>query len=221
VFFDIFQILRLCAVAVHAASCYEVEACSNGKPSLGEFLMSDKPEPDSIHEPKKPVEDDDIIELTELADIVPESKVPVLELSDVLSDSSQAAQFDRDMEGVDDLIPDEETPPENERNQPGELEAFSLEYELDTIAEEENGDDFTHSLGLHLEEAGASVEETALQETTGPSAPTISTEQIEAALERIIERMLADKIEKIINEVLEKAVSREMQRLKTIFMETS
>ena len=52
-------------------------------------------------------------------------------------------------------------------------------------------------------------------------SPVVSPEQIDQAIERIINKKLAGRIEHIIYEIIEKTVKREIDRLKTSLLEDS
>jgi len=52
------------------------------------------------------------------------------------------------------------------------------------------------------------------QEMVSPQNLTLSPEQLEAALERVIEKKFADKIETILFEVMEKVIEKEIAKIK-------
>ena len=138
--------------------------------------MADQNESDQFGEGTEPLEDEEIIELTDIV--------------------SSSAEDDEAVEAGD--TPDID-------------EALSLEYAIDEdvdMAEDE--DDFAESLGMDLEE------ESAVSEPI-----SVSTEQLEETLERVIERMLSEKIERIIEEAIERSVTKELERLKGILLEDS
>jgi len=51
------------------------------------------------------------------------------------------------------------------------------------------------------------------------ASPTVSSEQVDAAIERVVRDMLSEKIDSILVQVIEKEVSREIERLKGLLMD--
>jgi hypothetical protein len=51
------------------------------------------------------------------------------------------------------------------------------------------------------------------------ASPTVSSEQVDAAIERVVRDMLSEKIDSILVQVIEKEVSREIERLKGFLMD--
>ena len=99
----------------------------------------------------------------------------------------------------------------------------SFDDDLDVDHEE---DDFVDSLGMEIgteyDEDKEEAEETAAEPAdTSPPAEgiDISSEQLDAALERVIKNMFYDKIDSILAKVIEKTVSKEIERLKKILTE--
>jgi hypothetical protein len=58
----------------------------------------------------------------------------------------------------------------------------------------------------------------SLEQTVEPKIDSVSPEQIELALERVITKLLSDKIEKLLVEVIERTVSNEIDRIKSILL---
>lgn len=69
-------------------------------------------------------------------------------------------------------------------------------------------DDFIGSMGMELES-----EDTQEKDLVSESL-SLSPEQIDEALERIVKRMYSEKIESMIAEMIEKAVTKEIERMK-------
>ena len=181
--------------------------------------MKDMLEPDDMDQGQNPPEDDEIIELTDvvqdtagvdepiidLTDIVetapPETASPeppvavedeaenVIELTDVVQEHAEAT------EQMFESALDETAPPEN-----GIVEEIYEEIPDD--------DDFTDALGVDLEAGIAPLE-----------APSVSHEQVEAAIERVVKEMLSDKIETLLIKIIDKEVSKEVQRLKNLLLD--
>ncbi len=72
------------------------------------------------------------------------------------------------------------------------------------------------------EEAGELEEETplvasgAVKKPPGSASGTVSREQLEAALERVVRKVFAGKIEKMVVEIIDEAVSRELERIRAL-----
>jgi hypothetical protein len=84
-------------------------------------------------------------------------------------------------------------------------------------------DDFVDSLGMEIGTDDEEDDEEVEPEETADTVPTagldISSEQLDAALERVIKNMFYDKIDGLLVEVIEKTVSKEIERLKKILTE--
>ncbi len=89
-----------------------------------------------------------------------------------------------------------------------------LEEGLDDDFHEED-DDFVDSLGMEIgeeeEEDGADMDL--------PAGLDIAPEQLDAALERVIQKMFYDKIDRVLVSVIEKRVKREINRIKTALLD--
>ena len=83
-------------------------------------------------------------------------------------------------------------------------EVFDEERSKEQIIE----DDFIGSMGMELESEDTQ-EKDLVSETL-----SLSPEQIDEALERIVKRMYSEKIESMIAEMIEKAVTKEIERMK-------
>jgi hypothetical protein len=70
-------------------------------------------------------------------------------------------------------------------------------------------------LGLGLDEPS----EEARSGHSGSGVPSVSSEQLEAAIERVIDRMLGSKIDRLLATAVENAVTREIKRLKRLLSE--
>jgi hypothetical protein len=145
-----------------------------------------------------------------------------------------------DVEAIRSIEPDDEPTPAFELEPPfAELEQADAEELPDidalleespdatTPEEEKNIDELAASLGINL--ADAEPVETAAdgavsERETGPqAAPAInlqdvSAEQLDAALERVIEKVYGEKIEGLLFEAIEKKITREIERLKTALL---
>lgn len=100
-----------------------------------------------------------------------------------------------------------EQPPLTDDNSETDLvldEVFDEERSKEQIIE----DDFIGSMGMELES-----EDTQEKDLVSESL-SLSPEQIDEALERIVKRMYSEKIESMIAEMIEKAVTKEIERMK-------
>ncbi len=95
--------------------------------------------------------------------------------------------------------------------------------DLDDVPEIDNfqKDDFAASLGLKIEDGivvpGEISETVDLDLGQGESDKmSVSAKQLEEAIERVVQKMLGEKIDGILIRVIERAVSQEIIRLKNI-----
>lgn len=95
--------------------------------------------------------------------------------------------------------------------------------DLDDVPEIDNfqKDDFAASLGLKIEDGivvpGEISETVDLDLGQGESDKmSVSAKQLEEAIERVVQKMLGEKIDGILIKVIERAVSQEIIRLKNI-----
>jgi hypothetical protein len=95
--------------------------------------------------------------------------------------------------------------------------------DLDDVTEMENfpKDDFAASLGLKIDEGlgvsgdiSESIDLDSGNEKT--EVISVSAKQLEEAIERVVQKMLGEKIDGILVKVIERAVSQEIIRLKNI-----
>jgi len=135
-----------------------------------------------------PEEDDEIIDLVE-------------EITDA-PDDDEIIDFAEEMMDA----PDDDEPALGEM-----AEDIQFGDELDEEFEQDpDDDDFINSLGMDLEEESEPSEEAV--STVGG----LSSEQVEAAIERVLMKILPEKIESILVDAIEKTVTKEINRLKDI-----
>ena len=89
-----------------------------------------------------------------------------------------------------------------------------LEEGLDDDIDEDD-DDFIDSMGMEIGEEDE--EDTA--DVDLPEDFHISPEQLDAALERVIQKMFYDRIDRVLVNVIEKRVKREINRIKTALLD--
>ena len=166
--------------------------------------MTDNNETGKANEAAKPLEDEEVIELTDK--VINLSEEEIIELTDVV-----------------------EQPPltDEEKIIPAFDELLESDLGLDEERSEKQSidDDFVGSLGMELEPETDISEETFEKEEQleseetqekdlVPETVSLSSEQIDEALERVINRMYSEKIESMLAEMIEKAVTKEIERIK-------
>ena len=52
-----------------------------------------------------------------------------------------------------------------------------------------------------------------------PAPPAISSEDVEAAIERVVKEMLSEKIDILLRKVIETEVSKEVERIKNLLLD--
>ena len=97
----------------------------------------------------------------------------------------------------------------------GKFNRFDTPFPQDPTNEKERA-----SLPKDQSEKDDLMQKNSLASNAGDS-PVVSPEQIDQAIERIINEKLADRIEHIIYEIIEKTVKREIDRLKASLLEDS
>jgi hypothetical protein len=149
-----------------------------------------------VDEASEPAEDEAIIDLTET---VGDTSLEIEDIGEPIPDAADAAKdFDDISEFDSDLIK--------------ETTDFTAELESGTITDGALKDDFADSLGIELES-----DEDAKENFFGPDK--ISSEQVEAALERVIKKMFYEKIDRLLVDTIEKTVTREIERLKKALLD--
>jgi hypothetical protein len=138
----------------------------------------------------------------------PEADEPILNLTEAVNDPQEAAGKDEISSDVTDIDPLAAT--------------VELEEGLgDDLAMDQDDDDFVDSLGMEIG-AEEEEEEDAADEAADASLPEaldVSPEQLDAALERVIQKMFYDRIDRILVNVIEKRVKREIDRIKAALID--
>lgn len=92
---------------------------------------------------------------------------------------------------------------------------------------DQDEDDFMESLGMEIdddEDEDAADAQAAPAPSPGADLggfPEITPEQVDAALERVVQKMFYDRIDRILVDVIERRVKREIDRIKGILMDES
>jgi hypothetical protein len=178
--------------------------------------MADKNESEQLNDKTTHPQDEEIIQLT---DVLEDEEIT--EVSEVKEDTSDDEEK---IVETTDWVTDNS---DETKGIPDFDEALSFDHALDENLEmSEDEDDFVDSLGMDLDseaEASEAHPEVSIEaepaEVDLPESVTVSTSQLEEALERVIEKMLSAKIERILSEVIEKAVTKEMEKLKGILLD--
>jgi hypothetical protein len=88
----------------------------------------------------------------------------------------------------------------------------------------DDDDDFVTSLGMEIDSHDEDDEAPEAEDISSPpdtafdGALEISPEQLDAALERVIQQMFYDRIDRILVDVIERRVKREIDRIKGILL---
>lgn len=182
--------------------------------------------------------DNGIIDLTDPILSPFEDDVPIIELTDRVNAPHSSPAGRSPAPGIAGAPADEEPlerlPGLEADRIPIDLldDAIVLEDRLDAT---EEVDDFVDSLGIEIEPAaspdtgptGMALERGAPGAKDQPparaldslAASSLSAETVEAALERIIEKIWADRIEGILVETVERVVKREIEEIRATLME--
>ena len=160
--------------------------------------MNESKDPEKLVEENASSEED-IIDLTEVVENPPEPEQDdVIDLTDVVETPPADSVIEDEEDDIIDLTEVVEPPEPVEETSHGleEMVAGDIDEGQSRI------DDSTDSLEAEL--------------PSGTDAPSITPEQLDAAIERVVKEMLSDKIDAILNQVIEKEVTKEIDRLKRL-----
>jgi len=169
-----------------------------------------------------PQNDDDIIELvaevaktdsTGPADSAAKQEPDIAAASEMNAESKETIAFDT----ASAVFPDSE---------------IKIGDDIDDELDFDEGaqDDFVNSLGMDLETDSAisqlpqeqePLPEPAPAETAPGTTAAISSDQIEAAIERVVMKILPEKIDRILTAAIEKTLTREIEKIKALLLEDS
>jgi hypothetical protein len=168
----------------------------------------------------------------------PQNDEEIIELMDevVKTDSSGPADgVDRAFKNEPDVPAAPEMSTETAETSATEAAAFPdreirIGDDIDDEIEFDEGeqDDFVNSLGMDLEtdtaisqlpEENEPIAESAPAEIAPITADAISSDQIEAAIERVIMKILPEKIDSILSAAIEKTLTREIDKIKGVLLE--
>jgi hypothetical protein len=159
---------------------------------------------------KDSIEDPDLMNLLDEVKSALDDDDEIIELTEV-TDGAEAGE-----------ISSENRPPESESAEDSDIIIKDLDDDLGI--DDYVKDDFAASLGMKIEtDPDFSVKQPEPEELDLGAGKedesgkiTISQRQLEEAIERVVNKMLGDKIDSILSKTIERAVSQEIIRLKNI-----
>jgi len=159
---------------------------------------------------KDSIEDPDLMNLLDEVKSALDDDDEIIELTEVI-DGAEAED-----------ISSKNRPPESESAEDSDIIIKDLDDDLDI--DDYVKDDFTASLGMKIEtDPDISVKQPEPEkldlgagEHEKSGKTTVSPRQIEEAIERVVNKMLGDKIDALLVKTIERAVSQEIIRLKNI-----
>ena len=121
-----------------------------------------------------------------------ESGEEIIELTDIVMDEPDSGADDNIIE-LTDIAKHED-----------------MDFNLDIVRVETDTGTEDFDLGLELEEKVKTAPEDQNRDLEFPSSLALTSEQVEAALEKVIEKQFADKIQTILFQVVEKVIEKEI-----------
>ncbi|MCD4788165.1 MAG: hypothetical protein K8R09_08105 [Desulfobacterales bacterium] len=195
--------------------------------------MTDNNDTNQLNDEASPKDDEDIIDLT---DVVSDTEdIDDIEFPDY-TDEAISVSEEKKVPELDDDILDNIVKLEDDLNKDIEIDNYlddefvdSTDLGLELDAPEDKKQDISLEPEEESDELGqliADVVEDTQQKApyekeTASDTPDIplSPEQVDEALERVIKKMYADKIDSMLTEVIEKTVTKEIERLKALLLE--
>jgi len=187
----------------------------------------------NLNDEAGPKDDEDIIELTEVASDTED--IDDIELPDY--DEATSASEEEKVPELDDDILDNIVKLEDDLDKDIEIDHYLDDEFLDSTEVDSGLDvseDKEQNISLEPEEEADDLgqliadvvedtqQESAYEKETASDTPEfipLSPEQVDEALERVIKKMYADRIDSILTEVIEKTVTKEIERLKALMLE--
>lgn len=188
-------------------------------------------------------EKEEIIDLTDEIKTTPQNDEEIIELMDEVvktdptspaDDADSASKKELDIPAVPEMSA------ETEETSASETASTAFLNEEIKIGDDDIGDemdfdkgeqdDFVNSMGMDLEtdsaisqlpEENEPLPEPAPAETAPITTDAISSDQIEAAIERVIMKILPEKIDSILSAAIEKTLTREIDKIKGVLLEDS
>ncbi|MDP3284050.1 MAG: hypothetical protein Q8M56_06455 [Desulfobacterales bacterium] len=173
-------------------------------------MMDEKAKNGQAPSEKDSIEDSDLVNLLDEVKNALDDDEEIIELTEVI-DGAEAEE-----------IFSENRPPESESAEDSDIVIKDLDDDLDI--DDYVKDDFAASLGMKIEtDPDFSVKQPEPEELDLGAGEheesgkiTVSARQIEEAIERVVNKMLGEKIDSILVKTIERAVSQEIIRLKNI-----
>jgi hypothetical protein len=195
--------------------------------------MAENNDTNQLNDEASPKDDEeDIIELTNI--VSDTEDMGDIELPDYTDEAISVSEEEKVTELDDDIL-DNIVKLEDDLNKDIEIDHYLDDEFVDSAdlgLELYDSEDKKQDISLEPEEEADNLEqliaevvedtqqktahekETASDDTTEPVP--LSPEQVDEALERVIKKMYADKIDSILTEVIEKTVTKEIERLKAL-----
>ena len=198
-----------------------------------EVDMTDNNDTNQLNDEASPEDDEDIIDLT---DVVSDTEdIDDIELPDYIDKAISVSEEEKVPE-LDDNILDNVVILEDDLNKDIEIDNYlddefvdSADLGLEFDASEDKKQDISLEPEEESDELGQLIadvvedtqQKAAHEKETASDTPDIplSPEQVDEALERVIKKMYADKIDSMLTEVIEKTVTKEIERLKALLLE--
>jgi hypothetical protein len=186
-----------------------------------------------LNDEASPEDDEDIIDLT---DVVSDTEdIDDIELPDYIDKAISVSEEEKVPE-LDDNILDDVVILEDDLNKDIEIDNYlddefvdSADLGLEFDASEDKKQDISLEPEEESDELGQLIadvvedtqEKADYEKETASDTPDIplSPGQVDEALERVIKKMYADKIDSMLTEVIEKTVTKEIERLKALLLE--
>ncbi|MBC2696098.1 MAG: hypothetical protein HF982_12665 [Desulfobacteraceae bacterium] len=200
--------------------------------------MTGNNDTNQLNDEANPKDDEDIIDLT---DVVSDTEhIDDIEFIDYTDEAISVSEEEKKVTGLDDIL-DNIVKSEDDLNKEIEIDHYlddefvdseylALELDVSKDLSEDNARDIFLEPEEELDELGQLItdvvedtqQKAAYEKETASDTPepiTLSPEQVDEALERVINKMYADKIDSILTEVIEKTVTKEIERLKSLMLE--
>ena len=175
-------------------------------------------------------DDKDIIELTDI--ISDTENIDDIKLTDSMDKKVGASE--EEIFELDDDILDDAITLDNDLNQNIEIDDY-LDNDFGDSTDSDSEPDVSKDLLLEpqkeeeddeLKQLIADVVEESQQETAYEEMPAtdtpelipLSSEQVDEALERVIQKMYADRIDSMLTEIIKKTVTKEIEELKALLL---
>ncbi|MCJ7615669.1 MAG: hypothetical protein MUO43_03935 [Desulfobacterales bacterium] len=185
--------------------------------------MTDSNDINQLNDEASPKDDEDIIDLTDI--VSGTEDIDDIEFSDYKDEATSASEEEKIPELDDDILGDPDKDIEIDHYLDDEIvDSADLDSESDVSKDLSlEPEEESYELGQLIADVVENTQQEAAYEKKTPSDTpepiTLSPEQVDEALERVIKKMYSDKIDSMLTEVIEKTVTKEIERLKDLLME--